>query len=317
MDAVARRVPRVHTAIQTRHALQSIIHHKEADLARLFDEGLLDAAERQKMSHLLSQTQHNLYYTASAHRSSDDYADTVKAVFFRNKLHNADNHQALLSDMNSTAHITEHASHRAGQVHLYYSVGLVPDAHQAQRHGPARRKCDYAVERRRVQQQQEDEDFSERIETEYKAQTNVVMYFMHERCMKRAFEREPEVREFLWRQCAVKVMVSMYRRNNTALFAFYRQFDINIMCQKSTFVEVEKGRVFALPSFMTLLLFGYCARVKGGHVFHHKQILVAGFAYSFSADAKLLILDYDPKPAGTFNRMRRQEPQNSKFTRSA
>jgi len=99
----------------------------------------------------------------------------------------------------------------------------------------------------------------------------------------------------------------MYRRNHTAFFAFYRQFDINIMCQRSTFVEVAKGEVKQLASFMALLLFGRCSRLSDGAVFHHKQILLAGYKYAFEADAKLLVLDYDPQPGGPFNRMQRQE----------
>jgi len=320
--------PEIHTAIQTRHALQSIIHHKSADLERLFDEGLLDDAERQKMSVLLSQTQHNLYYTsfyyaASAHRSTDDYADTVNAVPFMAKIEDDDNREALLSDMNSSKHITEHS--KDSTIELGAGIYIILSGSCVMRTtrrdpssniGENKTKLSKGGVMGCIQYLKDsyadidsDVDAAEdtEIETEYTARTNVVLYFMSESVLKRVFESESEARDTLWRQCAAKLIVSMYRRNNTAFFAFYRQTDVNIMCQKSTFVEVAKGETKELTSFMALLLFGRCQRVSDGTVYRHKHILLAGYKYEFFADAKLLVLDYDPEPGGPFNRKQRQE----------
>merc|ERR1712062_355109 len=134
----------------------------------------------------------------------------------------------------------------------------------------------------------------ERSGTVYRCRTNVQCYFISEKALDTLFSREHHVYELFGKQCVAMLIRSMYHRNNSAFFSFYKAFDISIMCQKSTWKEFEAQEQFELKVFMAFLVAGECMRAEDGRTFAPKQILLPG-KYVFARGCKILILDHDPK----------------------
>ena len=83
--------PEIYNSIQTRHAVQTIIHYEARDIEELFKRGLLEESEYVKMSKSLMKTEHRLYfssfyYVSSVSSSDQDKKQTLLSVIFINKL---------------------------------------------------------------------------------------------------------------------------------------------------------------------------------------------------------------------------------------
>ena len=61
-----------------------------------------------------------------------------------------------------------------------------------------------------------------RMRTTYRCQTNVQCYFIKEKALNQLFEREKNSHQLFGRQCVALMIRSMYHRNNSAFFAFYK-----------------------------------------------------------------------------------------------
>eukprot|EP01084_Bolivina_argentea_P291660 501285_1 len=95
--------PEVYTAIQTKHAVQSVLHHETHDITRLYNRGVLDDSEKQRMTKLLLQTQHNIYfssfyYVTSIYGTSLSHKQTLLSVLFMTKL-NCDTYEQVIENL--------------------------------------------------------------------------------------------------------------------------------------------------------------------------------------------------------------------------
>lgn len=87
--------PEIYSAVQTRHALQRMVHVESAFIDDLFQRGLLDEVEYNKMLHHLSQTQHRLYFesfysVSLLNASNAEKKQTLLSTVFVSKLSQLD-----------------------------------------------------------------------------------------------------------------------------------------------------------------------------------------------------------------------------------
>eukprot|EP01083_Nonionella_stella_P016264 45468_1 len=301
-EKIAGQYPEMYNAIQTRHAVQSIIHHEANDILQLFNRGLFDESEYNKMKKLLMQTEHQLYYASFYYVSSihDHEMDAYKrilctSVLFLSKLSSDEKEAALLQSLKQPILkskgeqiITANKQHSAGiyiivsgtcalllsSSYTYLSTGSVIGGYEYFADIPYLNSC--------------------------VAKTSVALYFVDEETLRDLLKDEPQSDEILWKQCAATLILSKYHKNNTCFFAFYNETDINIMCQKSTFLlldsEASQDRQLLLTQFRALILDGQSHRDGDDEVFDKMEIIMPHHKpYTFTINSRVLIFDYDPK----------------------
>ena len=288
--------PEIYSAIQTRHAVQTIIHNEASSINDLFSRGLLDEIEYHKMIHHLEETEHRLYFESfykvtQLNNSTVDKKQTVLSIIFMTKLDhsNKDKYNDKIAELmeseslKTTKFMTKHKSiikrNKSPSQTLRGDNGIfilvkgtaaiiINDDH-------------YNYDEQKSNEDDDENDNESTTKNEIylnkgaiiggynyltskphlntvKCRTPCEFYFLSDKVLNRLLENEYLAKVFLWKQIAVYIVLSQFHRNNTSFFAFFDETNINKMCQDATFKQFDKDNDLNLniPNCMALLLNG-------------------------------------------------------------
>lgn len=281
--------PEVYSSIQTKHAIQNIIHHETNDILELFNGGVLDESEKNRMTKLLSQTQHNVYfasfyYVTSIYGTNLSYRTTLLSLSFMTKMRHNKNEDLFANDMEAffdeiVLKEYDEGSHiikKMDNVTAYGIYVIVSGRCSLLDCGPLNHDEDYQLD---------DDGDDDRYEldvsrggivggfeylagmpylNEVIAKTHVMAYFINDESLEKLLNEERESYVCLWKQCAALLILSTYTKNDRSFLNQPSDRQIHRMCQNAKFVsfdsvDVNKRRL-SLQSYdkMALVLLGKC-----------------------------------------------------------
>eukprot|EP01083_Nonionella_stella_P117016 348184_1 len=275
--------PEVYTAIQTKHAVQTILHHETADVRTLYNRGVLDEAEKARMIKLLSQTQHNIYfssfyYVTSIYGTSLSHKQTLLSVLFMTKL-NRDTYEGVVNELftkielkeyEQGQHVISTARDQRAANGIYVIVSgrcallecghfSVRTGYEEDLSGDSHPSPDTKLKQPFLADEKTEScemslcrgciigGYEYLAKMEYLnpcvAKTKVMAYFIDNETLTALLDEEKEAYETLWKQCATNLILAMYPKNDRSFFNQYSTAEINTMCQKSEFKSFDEEDV--------------------------------------------------------------------------
>ena len=288
-NGIQQSYPEVYKAIQTRHAVQHIIHSESNDIKDLKLHGLLDDTEYQRMMNQLNEAQHKLSFTLfhNITISSDDKKNVLLHLAFCNKISPKKYHLKM-------AYLLDHSELLLkNRKELLYKAGENAKGIFVLVRGTVVIKIDNEVKDRYTSGSVLAWEYL--VHTNYvcdcEAQTSVEYYFVPDQVVEYVLNEEREAQISLWRTCAINVILAFFRGS----FSEYTRVNVSSMVLMSILHEAKIEEIRTITK-RTLLLKGKAAPALGSpdeDTYNAPALLLANnMTYRFTAGSILLTFEF-------------------------
>lgn len=295
--------PEIYSSVQTRHALQRMVHVESAFIEDLFQRGLLDEVEYSRMIDHLSQTQHRLYFesfysVSLLNASNAEKKQILLSTVFVSKLTQQDlarYHEKMAFLMNNLgdprftakghAILKKEQSPSNGLFILVSGTASILTADSDTNHlpqlflskGAIIGGYSYLTGR---------PPFNDIV-----AKTDCECYFLANKVLAKLLRNEDESVALLWKQISSYLILSQFRGS----LASFEEAEIIKTCHDGEYREYGRNKMdglcLAIPHRMALLLDGTATAIATDDLFGAPDVLMPCDFYQMAPGSKVLIFN--------------------------